>query len=187
MPKWSNRYRNLEVVRVVGEEKAPADPDAAKNFRRRKKVSLRMEKRLAKEVGGRTQPASGAISTLKDDVVSALLRVEHKYTDMGVYTFKPATFTDVARRSRADDTIPVLEIHFRPERLRFGVIEEGMAEELGFVGIRTSLRPPRGSYRLTADYLSAIAAAGTGFVVEIEMQGVRMEIVRMEELLRALR
>jgi hypothetical protein len=187
VPKWTRRFRDIEVVRVVEEEETSADPNAARNFRRRKKVSRRLERKLAEEVGGRTQPASGAIPTLKDDVVSDKLRIEHKYTDMGVYVLKPKTFTDAARRSRAEGTFPILEIHFKPERLRFGIIETGMAEELGFVGIRTSLRPSKGSCRLTADYLSAIAAYGTGFVVEIELQGVKMELVRMEELLEVLR
>ena len=66
------------------------------DFRRRKKISKRLEEKLAKEVGGVTTAGSGAaeFSGGADVRLQGELRIEHKFTESDTYTLK---FSDLEK------------------------------------------------------------------------------------------
>lgn len=63
----------------------------ARTSKRQKKISKRQEQSIAEDLGGRTQPASGAMSGAKGDVRKmGVVRAEAKYTAKDSFTLKLA-------------------------------------------------------------------------------------------------
>lgn len=61
----------------------------ARTSKRQKRISGKQEKRMAKDLGGRIQPASGAMPNAKSDVrVVGVVRGEAKYTSKTSYSLK---------------------------------------------------------------------------------------------------
>ena len=53
----------------------------ARTSKRQKKISAKQERRMAEDLGGRVQPASGAMKHAKGDVrVMGVVRAEAKFT-----------------------------------------------------------------------------------------------------------
>ena len=94
----------------------------ARTGRRQKKISTRQERRAAEDVGGRTQPASGALPEAGGDVRKrGELRIECKYTDNDFYVLELATLEKVKLQAiKGGLEAPVLQIGFRD---RFGRLD----------------------------------------------------------------
>lgn len=85
--------------------------------RREEPTWKKQERRLAKELGGRTTPGSGAtpLPGNKGDVQSPEFLVEAKCTSKESYRVKYADLFKLVKLSRAVQKIPVLHLLFRRE------------------------------------------------------------------------
>ena len=71
------------------------------------------ERKLAKKLGGRTTPNSGATPFRKGDVEAQGCRIEHKYTDnLKQYSFKPEDLRRLIGAGKWDE-IALMWIEFR--------------------------------------------------------------------------
>jgi hypothetical protein len=75
--------------------------------------SQRQEKSIAKKIGGRVVPASGAFWSRKGDARSDDLLVEAKTTDKASYSIKRATWDKIRKEALLDGRIPVLAIQIQ--------------------------------------------------------------------------
>jgi hypothetical protein len=73
-------------------------------------LSKRQEASIAKDLGGRVTPASGAIKNprLKSDVTSKHFRVEAKLTSKGSYSLSLPILDKIEREALINNQIPVL-------------------------------------------------------------------------------
>lgn len=71
------------------------------------KMSQHHEKRLAKAVGGRTTPASGAFWSRKGDVQADDILIEHKWTGKDRYTVKADTLDKISTEAILAGRTPV--------------------------------------------------------------------------------
>jgi len=81
-------------------------------MRTKRKQADREEKKLAKKLGGRTTPNSGATPFRKGDVEAVGCRIDHKYTDAKQYTFKPAELSQLIGATKWDE-IAAIWVRFR--------------------------------------------------------------------------
>ena len=89
-----------------------------------KKVSERQEKRVAKEVGGRTTPASGAIENFKGDVRSSKFLIECKTTEKDKYSLKFEVWEKIYKESLKDGfRIPVMCIELNDGETKLAIVE----------------------------------------------------------------
>ena len=72
--------------------------------------SRKQERRLAKEIGGHTTPASGAFWSRKGDVRSDRYLVEAKRTDKASISIKADVWDKIRREAIIDGRIPVLAL-----------------------------------------------------------------------------
>lgn len=80
--------------------------------RKRQKVrrkSIKQEKQIAKETGGRRQPMSGA-GYHKGDVKTKLHLIEIKFTDKNSYALKQDVMKKIFYEATYEDRIPYLQI-----------------------------------------------------------------------------
>lgn len=83
----------------------------ARTSRRQKKISARQEQRIAEDMGGRVQPASGALPGAKSDVrVFGVARVEAKYTSKDSYKLTLPTLDKIISEAGLDRA--VLQVSF---------------------------------------------------------------------------
>ena len=76
-----------------------------------KKRSKKQEERIAKDIGGRTTPASGALWAFKADVRNDKYLIEAKFTDNNKYQLKYTTWDKIKREAINDGLrIPVMQI-----------------------------------------------------------------------------
>lgn len=76
-----------------------------------KTKSQKQEQRVAKEVGGKVTPASGALWGLKGDVRADSILIECKYTDAQSYSVKSAVWKKIKNEALRDRfRIPVLNV-----------------------------------------------------------------------------
>jgi Holliday junction resolvase len=73
--------------------------------------SRRHEERLAKAVGGRRVPASGAFWSQKGDVRSADLLIEHKWTGKLTLTLKAQVLEKIMTEAVLEGRTPVLGVY----------------------------------------------------------------------------
>ena len=81
-------------------------------------LSKRQEARVAKDLGGRVMPASGAIRNprLKSDVSAKHFRVEAKLTEKASYSLKRTILEKIEREALINNQIPVLATDIQGER-----------------------------------------------------------------------
>ena len=79
--------------------------------------SQRQEKSIAKAIGGRTVPASGAFWSRKGDVRSADLLVEAKTTDAASFAIKRTVWDKIRKEALLDGRIPVLAVQIQGRNL----------------------------------------------------------------------
>src|ERR1700733_2673666 len=93
---------NIEKVASLGYKE---------NLRRYKKeTSQKMEKNLAKKLGGKVTPGSGAFLFHKGDVKTEKFLAEQKYTDKLAYRLQLQVWNKIANEASACNKIPILEI-----------------------------------------------------------------------------
>jgi hypothetical protein len=79
------------------------------------KQSQKHEKRIAKAIGGRTTPASGAFWSGKGDVRSDKLLIEHKWTGKKSKTIQSAELKKIVLEAIMENRLPVFGIHLDGE------------------------------------------------------------------------
>lgn len=89
----------------------------ARTGRRQKKISGRQERETARDLGGRTMPASGALPESGGDVRKmGELRVECKYTDKDHYVLELSILEKVKLQAiKGGLEAPVLQLGFRDQ------------------------------------------------------------------------
>ena len=76
-----------------------------------KKKSKKQEEKIAKDIGGRTTPGSGALWFSKADVRNDKYLIEAKFTDSNKYQLKYTTWDKIKREAINDGLrIPVMQI-----------------------------------------------------------------------------
>lgn len=79
-----------------------------------KEKSQKQEQRTAKQLGGRTQIASGAIWAMKADVRTDEFLIENKYTDTNFYTLNVATWEKIFKEATNDNLrVPLMQIDIK--------------------------------------------------------------------------
>lgn len=88
------------------------DEEFAKKLKKnyKKKTSQMQEKALAKKFGGKTQIASGALSSFKGDVVHETYLIEAKYSDSAEYRLTLQTWNKIKKEAYEIDKLPLLEV-----------------------------------------------------------------------------
>lgn len=94
----------------------------------RHKRSRLQEKRVAKRIGGRIQPRSGAGWIHKSDVRDTEFLYEMKRTDAKQITVKASVLEELQKHALDTDRIPVL--HLELGNKRYVVLSENDFEEL---------------------------------------------------------
>lgn len=80
----------------------------------KKKKSKKQEERIAKDIGGKTVVASGALWGAKADVRNDNYLVEAKYTDTNHYTLNVKTWNKIAKEAIKDGLrVPVMCISIK--------------------------------------------------------------------------
>ena len=87
-----------------------------------RKVSTRGEKKTAEDIGGRTQPASGAGTFDKADVRSNILLVERKDTYQLGYRLRHEDLRKLRKQAAQAGRYPVFQITFQPTDESYAVI-----------------------------------------------------------------
>ena len=76
-----------------------------------KKKSKKQEEKIAKDIGGRTTPGSGALWFSKADVRNDKYLIEAKFTDSNSYQLKYTTWDKIKREAINDGLrVPVMQI-----------------------------------------------------------------------------
>jgi hypothetical protein len=75
-----------------------------------KKKSQKLEKSLARNLGGRTTPGSGAFSFHKGDVNSDIWLAEHKYTDKSKYRLSLKIWEKIKEEAQSYNKLPLMEV-----------------------------------------------------------------------------
>jgi hypothetical protein len=94
------------------------------DFRRRKKISKRLEEKVAKEVGGDTTAGSGAaeFSGGADVRVAGEMRIEHKYTEGDSYVLKYADLEKLRMQAiKGGLEEPVFVVEFLKWKMGFAI------------------------------------------------------------------
>lgn len=79
------------------------------------KQSQKHEKRIAKQVGGTTNAASGAFWSRKGDVRNSEYLIEHKWTGKKSKTIQSAELKKITTEAILDGRTPVFGIHLDGE------------------------------------------------------------------------
>jgi hypothetical protein len=90
------------------------DEALAQKFTQKKK-SQKLEKSLARNLGGKTTPGSGAFGFYKGDVTSDLWLAEHKYTDKSKYRLTLKTWQKIKNEAYDRNKLPLMEIVINAE------------------------------------------------------------------------
>lgn len=100
----------------------PYEARQARKFDLASKMGMKSEKKVAKRLGAKLTPASGAMETEKGDMVlrdacpMAGFRVEAKATSLGSYSLKLDTLAKILREANDRQQFPALSVSFtRPD------------------------------------------------------------------------
>ena len=108
---------------VIGFEPRTPRANSMRDLRRRIKVSRKLEKEVAHDLGGKVQPGSGN-QDAKDDIRKIdEWRVEHKYTESTKgFRLLVENLASVVRHANLAGEWPALVINFRRVGRKFAVI-----------------------------------------------------------------
>jgi len=70
------------------------------------------EKDIAKRLGGKRQPLSGALPEAKSDVITDKLRIDCKYVHVKSYRLTLDVLKKITMESAGQDIIPAIQIRF---------------------------------------------------------------------------
>ena len=116
----SERTENSEAVNLLIDNSSRVDdkydkivylvnnPKASKKYK--KITSQKLEKNMAKTLGGNTTPGSGAFDGNKGDVKSKEWLGEHKYTDSKQYRLQYNIWSKIAKEASEINRTPILEV-----------------------------------------------------------------------------
>jgi hypothetical protein len=83
----------------------------------------RQEERTAREIGGRTTPASGAVWSAKGDATSATVMAECKQTEKKSYALRSDVLEKLLREAYTAAKMPLLQVQFTgPKGGRYAVL-----------------------------------------------------------------
>lgn len=115
-----------EIVEADVHVDAGPDPEKSRNSKRRIKQSQKLERELAKKMGGRRQPGSGntRLSGYKGDIRKlGSWRVEHKFTDsLANYSLKLVDLARITSIAMEANEMPALVLEFRKIGERFAIL-----------------------------------------------------------------
>lgn len=83
----------------------------------------KQERGIARRLGGRQQPRSGAGPWRKHDVDQGDFLIEAKYTDVGSYRLTVKEWEVLRRRARLEGKLPMYHVEMGGRRLV--IVEEG--------------------------------------------------------------
>ena len=89
----------------------------------RKKHSAKSERRLAKAVGGRTQPGSGAFDTHKGDVINDDFLFEHKETGNASRSITVAEMEKIKTEALQAGRMPAFVLEFLKKKKKYVVLD----------------------------------------------------------------
>jgi hypothetical protein len=94
--------------------------------------SKRSERRAANVLGGRVQPASGAlpVAYLKGDVVTSRFMVDDKTTEKASFSVPTALWKKLSREAFMARKRPMFRLEFRKEQVTLYVVDEITMMEL---------------------------------------------------------
>ena len=101
-----------------------------------KKRSKKQEEKIAKDIGGRTTPGSGALWFSKADVRNDKYLIEAKFTDSNKYQLKYTTWDKIKREAINDGLrIPVMQIDIQGSQYALLRVEDldALAQDNGCV------------------------------------------------------
>ena len=101
-----------------------------------KKKSKKQEEKIAKDIGGRTTPGSGALWFSKADVRNDKYLIEAKFTDSNKYQLKCKTWYKIKREAINDGLrIPVMQIEIQGSQYALLRVEDldALAQDNGCV------------------------------------------------------
>lgn len=98
----------------------------SRNHLTKRQRSNKSEQELAKQYGGRQQPASGAIPVagLKGDVITGQFLFDDKTTVRKSFTVSHDVLAKLSKDAFRTRRIPVLRVHFEQTRRAYFVIDE---------------------------------------------------------------
>ena len=99
-----------------------------------KKRSKKQEEKIAKDIGGRTTPASGALWAFKGDVRNDKYLIEAKFTDSNKYQLKYTTWDKIKHEAINDGLrIPVMQIDIQGSQYALLRVDdlEALAQDKG--------------------------------------------------------
>ena len=99
-----------------------------------KKKSKKQEEKIAKDIGGRTTPGSGALWFSKADVRNDKYLIEAKFTDSNKYQLKYETWDKIKREAINDGLrIPVMQIEIQGSQYALLRVDdlEALAQDKG--------------------------------------------------------
>ena len=99
-----------------------------------KKKSKKQEEKIAKDIGGRTTPGSGALWFSKADVRNDKYLIEAKFTDSNKYQLKHKTWFKIKREAINDGLrIPVMQIEIQGSQYALLRVDdlEALAQDKG--------------------------------------------------------
>ena len=111
--------RNHPLVSIEAEQIAYAFEKVNKN---NKKVSQKLEKNLAKKLGGRATPGSGAFDFHKGDVKTKDFLLEHKFTNASFYRLNVQTWLKIKNEAFSQKRLPAMEIVFDQSNIPFNLL-----------------------------------------------------------------
>jgi len=110
--------------------------------------SRKQEKRIAADLGGRRQVASGALWFAKDDIrVHGSLRLQ--------YRFDIRPYRSLRKRAHQLGEIPVFVVEFRPLGESIAIFDEG-AFEIDGIRVEDTIPTPRKTYLFKGELLSSL-------------------------------
>ena len=123
----------------------------------KKKKSKKQEERIAKQIGGKTVVASGALWACKADVRNDKYLVEAKYTDTNYYTLNVRTWEKIAQEAIKDGLrIPVMCVSIKNKDYAILTVDDFMflnkAVILGGEIINNSAKSCRLKYDMSFGY-----------------------------------
>ena len=136
------------------------DHNQSHQTQQRLKAARTSERRVAQDLGGRVQPASGAVKLChcKADVRCEDWLVEVKYTDALRYQLRVSELEKVGRQASRTGDYPALVVDFRQLDARYVVLPFSLFQELTHDKTTQHRRP--GSARDKAAKSRSVAGSG---------------------------
>lgn len=167
-----------------------------------KKKSVKQERRTARQFGGLTQPASGAIEGLKGDVRThgrsagrfndKDFLIENKFTDAKSYILKQAVWDKIAKEAIRDNMrTPMLQLDIAGEEYAILYLHD-VQEYLGdLLHIACHIEARKQQQHLPGALLKDVVQLNSDVVLGLELRFKKHSsslcVVRTDELLKALK